>query len=59
MPTAIKIRFIVRIVATEWIRASSDDRNRVPGGQSLALFLIQIGVPKKPKAFRIWFSRNR
>jgi hypothetical protein len=25
----------------------------------LALFLIQIGVPKNPKASRIWFSKKR
>jgi len=25
----------------------------------LALFFIQIGVPTKPKASRIWFSRKR
>jgi hypothetical protein len=25
----------------------------------LARFLIQIGVPMKPKASRIWFSRKR
>ena len=27
--------------------------------ESRALFLIQIGVPTKPKAARIWFSRKR
>jgi hypothetical protein len=27
--------------------------------QFLALFLIQIGVPKNPKAARIWFSKKR
>ncbi len=27
--------------------------------ESLARFLIQIGVPRKPKAARIWFSRKR
>ena len=28
-------------------------------GYPLARFLIQMGVPTKPKALRIWFSRNR
>ena len=28
-------------------------------GQSLARFLIQMGVPTNPKARRIWFSKNR
>jgi hypothetical protein len=30
-----------------------------PAYEFLALFLIQIGVPTKPKAARIWFSRKR
>ena len=39
-------------------------RNLSSGGlirrpHSLARFLIQIGVPTKPKARRIWFSRKR
>ncbi len=31
----------------------------LPRGSFRARFLIQIGVPTKPNAARIWFSRNR
>src|SRR6266849_6783881 len=34
-------------------------RIAVTAGQSLARFLIQMGVPTNPKARRIWFSKKR
>ena len=37
----------------------SETSRRMTNQEARARFLIQIGVPINPKAWRIWFSRNR
>jgi hypothetical protein len=45
--------------APRWTAEAAVPTRVFPIYEFLALFLIQIGVPTKPKASRIWFSRKR
>ena len=53
------------IAGRSWLQNDAGFAGRILGCaelqlyESRALFLIQIGVPTKPKAARIWFSRKR